>query len=117
MAAWRPTTKRTAVWCWKVPGENSSNRVNAASASRFARSLKPTRTRSIPLLYATRDEAEAMDIAQEAFLKLFSVLPGFPRGDQFRIVALPPGGEQRLLPLVDGLLDLMRATGEGVLQR
>ena len=41
--------------------------------------------------------------------------PGFPRGGQFRIVALPLGGEQRLLPLVDGLLDLMRATGEGIL--
>jgi hypothetical protein len=50
---------------------------------------------SIALRYSG-DEAEAMDIAQETFLKLFSCIR-FPRRGQFRIVALPPGGDDAVI--------------------
>jgi RNA polymerase sigma-70 factor (ECF subfamily) len=78
---------------------------------------------SIALRYSG-DEAEAMDIAQETFLKLFSCIRDF-RGEAsfeswlYRLVVNRCLDQKRrgrrLLPLVDGLLDLVRATGEGVL--
>jgi RNA polymerase sigma-70 factor (ECF subfamily) len=65
-----------------------------------------------------------MDIAQETFLKLFSCIRDF-RGEAsfeswlYRLVVNSCLDQKRrgrrLLPLVDGLLDLVRATGEGVL--
>ena len=79
---------------------------------------------SIALRYSG-DQAEAMDIAQETFLKLFSCIRDF-RGEAsfeswlYRLVVnscLDRKRRGRRLPLVDGLLDLVRATGEGVLQR
>jgi RNA polymerase sigma-70 factor (ECF subfamily) len=78
---------------------------------------------SIALRYLG-DEAEAMDIAQETFLKLFSCIRDF-RGEAsfeswlYRLVVNScldrKRRGRRLLPLVDGLLDLVRGTGEGVL--
>ncbi len=78
---------------------------------------------SIALRYSG-DEAEAMDIAQETFLKLFSCIRDF-RGEAsfeswlYRLVVNScldrKRRGRRLLPLVDGLL--VRATGKGVLQR
>jgi len=80
---------------------------------------------SIALRYSG-DEAEAMDIAQDIFLKLFSCIRDY-RGEAsfeswlYRVVVNccldQKRRGRRLLPLVDELLDLVRASGEGVLHQ
>src|SRR5579859_4163407 len=67
-----------------------------------------------------------MDIAQDAFLKLFSAIRTF-RGDSsfeawlYRIVVNScfdhKRKTRRLMPLVDGLLDALRAPGESALDK
>jgi RNA polymerase sigma-70 factor (ECF subfamily) len=71
------------------------------------------------------DESAAMDIAQETFLKLMSSIVDF-RGDAsfeswlYRIVVNRCLDHQRsgrrLLPVVNGLLDVVRAPAESVLE-
>jgi RNA polymerase sigma-70 factor (ECF subfamily) len=78
---------------------------------------------SIALRYAG-DETVAMDIAQETFLRLFSRISGF-RGDStfeswlYRLVVNSCLDQKRktrrLMPLVDGLLDMLQAPGESVM--
>ena len=70
------------------------------------------------------DRTVAMDIAQDAFLKLFSAIRGF-RGDSsfeawfYRIVVNScfdhKRKTRRLMPMVDGLLDGLRAPGQSAL--
>jgi RNA polymerase sigma-70 factor (ECF subfamily) len=79
---------------------------------------------SIALRYSG-DRTVAMDIAQDAFLKLFSGIHSF-RGDSsfdawlYRIVVNScfdqKRGARRLIPLVDGLLDALRAPGASALE-
>ena len=83
------------------------------------------RVYSIALRYCG-DRTEAMDIAQEVFLKLFSAIPNF-RGDSrfeswlYRVVANCCFDHKRkavrLGPLVGDLLNLLRAPGESALQQ
>jgi len=78
---------------------------------------------SIALRYSG-DEAEAMDIAQETFLKLFSCIRSY-RGEAnfeswlYRLVVNSCLDQKRrgrrLLPLVDELAAVLHAAGEGVL--
>ena len=78
---------------------------------------------SIALRYSG-DEAEAMDIAQDTFLKLFSSIRQY-RGEGnfeswlYRLVVNSCLDQKRrgrrLLPLVDEFLDVLHAAGEGVL--
>jgi RNA polymerase sigma-70 factor, ECF subfamily len=80
---------------------------------------------SIALRYAG-DEAAAMDIAQETFLKLFSRIREF-RGEAtfeswlYRIVVNScldhKRRGRRLLPLLDGLLATLRFSGENALHK
>ncbi|PWU05031.1 MAG: RNA polymerase subunit sigma-24 [Terriglobia bacterium] len=80
---------------------------------------------SIALRYSG-DETEAMDIAQETFLKLFSAIRSF-RGEAsfeswlYRLVVNSCLDKKRrgrrLLPLVDDLLSAIQASGEGVLHK
>ncbi len=80
---------------------------------------------SIALRYAG-DQALAMDIAQEAFLKLFSGIRGF-RGDSsfeswlYRLVVNSCLDQKRktrrLAPLVDEFLDALRSPGASVLDQ
>jgi RNA polymerase sigma-70 factor, ECF subfamily len=77
---------------------------------------------SIALRYSG-DATIAMDIAQETFLKLFSSIRSF-RGDSsfeswlYRLVVNSCLDQKRrtrrLMPLVDGALDALRAPGESV---
>jgi RNA polymerase sigma-70 factor (ECF subfamily) len=70
------------------------------------------------------DRTVAMDIAQDAFLKLFSGIRGF-RGDSgfeawlYRIVVNSCFDQKRrtrrLMPLMDGLLDALQAPGRSAL--
>ena len=70
------------------------------------------------------DRTVAMDIAQDAFLKLFSAIRGF-RGDSsfdawlYRIVVNSCFDQKRrtrrLMPLIDGLLDAIQAPGRSAL--
>jgi RNA polymerase sigma-70 factor, ECF subfamily len=70
------------------------------------------------------DRTVAMDIAQDAFLKLFSGIRGF-RGDSsleawiYRIVVNSCFDQKRrtrrLMPLMDGLLDAIQAPGRSAL--
>ena len=70
------------------------------------------------------DRTVAMDIAQDAFLKLFSAIRGF-RGDSsfeawlYRIVVNSCFDQKRrtrrFMPLMDGLLDALRAPGSSAL--
>jgi RNA polymerase sigma-70 factor (ECF subfamily) len=79
---------------------------------------------SIALRYSG-DRTVAMDIAQDAFLKLFSGIHSF-RGDSsfdawlYRIVVNSCFDQKRrarrLIPLVDGLLDALRAPGASALE-
>jgi RNA polymerase sigma-70 factor (ECF subfamily) len=79
---------------------------------------------SIALRYSG-DRTVAMDIAQDAFLKLFSGIRGF-RGDSsfeawlYRIVVNScfdhKRKTRRLMPLVDGLLDALQAPGDSALE-
>jgi RNA polymerase sigma-70 factor (ECF subfamily) len=81
------------------------------------------RVYSIALRYSG-DPAAAMDIAQETFLKLFSSIRGF-RGESgfeswlFRLVVNKCLDQKRrtrrLMPMVDGLLDLLRAPGRSAM--
>ena len=78
---------------------------------------------SIALRYGG-DQAIAMDIAQETFLKLFSSIGSF-RGDAsfeswlYRLVVNrcfdQKRRSRRLIPIVDGLLEALRAPGESAL--
>jgi RNA polymerase sigma-70 factor, ECF subfamily len=80
---------------------------------------------SIALRYAG-NEAAAMDIAQETFLKLFSRIQEF-RGEAtfeswlYRVVVNRcldhKRRGRRLLPLLDGLLDSLRFSGENALHK
>src|SRR5579864_4890706 len=80
---------------------------------------------SIALRYSG-DPTAAMDIAQDAFLKLFSAIRTF-RGDSsfeawlYRIVVNScfdhKRKTRRLMPLVGGLLDALRAPGESALDK
>ena len=82
------------------------------------------RVYSIALRYCG-DESAAMDIAQETFLKLFSSIQDF-RGNAcfeswlYRIVVNRCLDHQRrgrrLMPFLEGLLDIVRAPAETVLQ-
>jgi RNA polymerase sigma-70 factor (ECF subfamily) len=77
------------------------------------------RVYSVALRYSG-DAAAAMDIAQETFLKLFSSIRSF-RGESgfeswlFRLVVNQCLDQRRrtrrVMPMVDGLLDLLRAPG------
>jgi RNA polymerase sigma-70 factor (ECF subfamily) len=79
---------------------------------------------SIALRYAG-DEAAAMDIAQDTFLKLFSCIRDF-RGEAsfeswlYRLVVNAcldqKRRHRRLMPLVDELIGALRASGENVLR-
>jgi RNA polymerase sigma-70 factor (ECF subfamily) len=79
---------------------------------------------SIALRYSG-DEAAAMDIAQDTFLKLFSCIRGF-RGESsfeswlYRLVVNSCLDQKRktrrLAPLADGLLDALVAPGESVIE-
>jgi RNA polymerase sigma-70 factor (ECF subfamily) len=79
---------------------------------------------SIALRYSG-DRTVAMDIAQDAFLKLFSGIHSF-RGDSsfdawlYRIVVNSCFDQKRrarrLIPLVDGLRDALRAPGASALE-
>lgn len=83
------------------------------------------RVYSIALRYSG-DEAAAMDIAQDTFLKLFSAIRDF-RGDAhfetwlYRLVVNSCLDQKRrtrrLIPLVGEILDVLRASGESVLQK
>jgi RNA polymerase sigma-70 factor (ECF subfamily) len=96
-----------------------------ADAFRSLFEIHKDRVYSIALRYCG-DPTEAMDIAQEVFLKLFSAIPNF-RGDSrfeswlYRIVVNCCFDHKRkrlrLGPLVDDLLGLLRAPGEGPLQQ
>src|SRR3974377_1998425 len=82
--------------------------------------LHKDRVYSIALHYAN-DESSAMDIAQDAFVKLFSSIHAF-RGDSsfeswlYRIVVNRcldhRRQRRRLLPFVDRLLEGLRSSGE-----
>lgn len=83
------------------------------------------RVYSIALRYSG-DEAAAMDIAQDTFLKLFSAIRDFRGGAQFetwlyRVVVNScldrKRRNRRLIPLVGEMLGMLRASGESVLQR
>jgi RNA polymerase sigma-70 factor (ECF subfamily) len=86
--------------------------------------LHKDRVYSIALHYAN-DESSAMDIAQDAFVKLFSSIHAF-RGESsfeswlYRIVVnrcLDHKRQQsRLLPFIDRLLEGVRSSGETALQ-
>jgi len=80
---------------------------------------------SIALRY-TGDQAAAMDIAQETFLKLFSRIQGFRGAGSFEswLYQLVVHScldqkrrERRLLPLVEGLFDRLRFSGESALHK
>src|SRR5580704_6113812 len=81
------------------------------------------RVYSIALRYSG-DAAAAMDISQETFLKLFSGIRTF-RGESgfeswlFRLVVNncldQKRRTRRLMPMVDGLLDLLRAPGRSAM--
>ena len=83
------------------------------------------RVYSIALRYSG-DDAAAMDIAQDTFLKLFSAIRDF-RGEAhfetwlYRLVVNSCLDQKRrtrrLIPLVGEMLDVLRASGESVLQR
>jgi len=83
------------------------------------------RVYSIALRYSC-DEAEAMDIAQDTFLKLFSCIGSF-RGEAsfeswlYRLVVNccldRKRKTRRLTPLMDDLLDALQAPGEGVVEK
>jgi RNA polymerase sigma-70 factor, ECF subfamily len=74
----------------------------------------------------TGDPAEAMDIAQETFLKLFSSIKEFRGGSSFeswlyrlvvnRCLDRKRYG-RRFLPLVDDIIGRLRSSGENVLHR
>jgi RNA polymerase sigma-70 factor, ECF subfamily len=80
---------------------------------------------SIALRYSG-DEAAAMDIAQETFLKLFTCIGSF-RGEAsfdswlYRLVVNSCLDQKRKLrrftPLVDELLDALKSPGEGVVEK
>jgi RNA polymerase sigma-70 factor (ECF subfamily) len=82
------------------------------------------RVYSIALRYCG-DESAAMDIAQETFLKLFSSIQGY-RGNAsfeswlYRIVVNRCLDHQRrgrrLIPFLEGLLDIVSAPADSVLQ-
>jgi len=83
------------------------------------------RVYSIALRYSG-DEAAAMDIAQDTFLKLFSAIRDFRGTAQFetwlyRLVANScldrKRRTRRLIPLVGEMMDVLRASGESVLDR
>jgi RNA polymerase sigma-70 factor (ECF subfamily) len=82
------------------------------------------RVYSIALRYSG-DEAAAMDIAQDTFLKLFSAIRDFRGTAQFetwlyRLVVNSCLDQRRrnrrLIPLIGEMLDVLRASGETVLQ-
>jgi RNA polymerase sigma-70 factor (ECF subfamily) len=83
------------------------------------------RVYSIALRYSG-NEAAAMDIAQDTFLKLFSAIRNFRGAAHFetwlyRLVVNSCLDQKRrtkrLIPLVGEMLDVLRASGENVLQR
>jgi RNA polymerase sigma-70 factor, ECF subfamily len=96
-----------------------------ADAFRSLFEIHKDRVYSIALRYCG-DRVEAMDIAQDVFLKLFSAIPNF-RGDSrfeswlYRIVVNccfdHKRKKGRFGPLVDDLLGLLRAPGEGTLHQ
>jgi RNA polymerase sigma-70 factor (ECF subfamily) len=96
-----------------------------ADAFRSLFEIHKDRVYSIALRYCG-DRVEAMDIAQDVFLKLFSAIPNF-RGDSkfeswlYRIVVNCCFDRKRkalrIGPLVDDLLGFLRAPGEGALQQ
>jgi RNA polymerase sigma-70 factor (ECF subfamily) len=115
---------------WMVLEETDQGIIDAckrgdADAFRSIFEIHKDRVYSIALRYCG-DRVEAMDIAQEVFLKLFAAIPNF-RGDSrfeswlYRIVVNCCFDHKRkavrLGPLVDDLLGLLRAPGDSALQQ
>jgi len=115
---------------WMVLEETDQGIIEAcrrgdADAFRSLFEIHKDRVYSIALRYCG-DRVEAMDIAQEVFLKLFSAIPNF-RGDSrfeswlYRIVVNCCFDHKRkalrLGPLVDDFLGMLRAPGDGALQQ